>query len=280
MPEVTSGNYKIHYEVTVDNDSPVLVLVAGLGEQIGAVEYPEEQCELFGKAGFKVVRIDNRDCGLSVPAGGEPDSEYSLLDMADDVAAVIKDLGNEPVHVLGASLGGFIARWLTVRHPELVSSLTVVMSGSGAGPTDDGPQIDPAVREKNASVISRLPREEAIRNGIEYWKWLWGNGYPFPEDFVKARLACSFDRAYRPEGLLRQLTAAASTAGLWNAQAQISVPTLVVHGGEDPYFPVEHGEAVASRINNAQLWIDPLMGHIMHQEQWHELAQKVAMLAR
>ncbi len=278
MPEVVNGTSKIHYEVSIDNDGPTLVLIAGLGEQIGGVEYPDEQCTFFGNAGFKVVRIDNRDTGLSGPTTEEP-VDYTLHDMADDVAAVIRELDDGPVHVLGASLGGFIARWVTIRHPELVSTLTVVMSGSGAGPDDDGPGVDPAVREKNAKVLDVLPRDQAIENTVDYWRWLWGNGYPFPETFVQERVAYAYDRAYRPEGIGRQLKAAISTPGLWEAQSQISVPTLVLHGGEDPYFSAAHGEATAERIPGATLWFDPRMGHIMHQEQWEELASRVIALA-
>lgn len=277
MPEAKNGNCEIHYEITCKGDGPALVLVAGLGEQIGSVEFPAEQCELFANAGFSVVRIDNRDTGLSGPS--EVDAAYTLLDMADDVAAVVNDLGGGPVHVLGASLGGFIARWFVIRRPELSLSLTVVMSGSGAGPADDGPQVDPAVREKNASILAALPRDEAIENGVGYWRWLWGNGYPFPEQFIRERLACSIDRAYRPDGLGRQLRAAIATEGLWKAQTQIKVPTLILHGGEDPYFPLAHGEAISQRIAGAKLWADPLMGHIMHQEQWAELATRVKELA-
>ena len=279
MPDVQNGDYRIHYEITVAGEGPTLVLIAGLGEQIGSVEFPEEQCAIFGQAGFRVVRLDNRDAGMSKSTRPGQESDYSLADMADDVAAVVNDLGGQPVHVLGASMGGFIARWFAIQHPGLVLTLTVVMSGSGAGPSDDGPQVDPSVREKNAGVLADLPRPEAIEKGVEYWRWLWGNGYPFPEQFVRSRVAFAFDRAYEPDGIARQLMAAVTTAGLWNAQSRISVPTLVVHGGEDPYFSSAHGEATAARIAGATLWADPLMGHIMHHEQWQELAERVRVLA-
>ncbi len=277
MPDVRNGDWKIHYEVTIDNEGPTLVLIAGLGEQIGAVEYPKEQCELFGNAGFRVIRLDNRETGLSETS--DPEKPFSLLDMAEDVAAVIRDCAEGPVHVLGASLGGFIARWLAIEHPELVSSLTVVMSGCGAAPDEDGPQIEPAVREKNTAVLQALPRDEAINAGVEYWRWLWGNKYPFPEEFVRQRISYCFDRAYRPAGIGRQLQAAISTGGLYQAQSRISAPTLIVHGGEDPYFSAAHGEVIADRIPDATLWADPSMGHIMHQEQWQELADRVKELA-
>ena len=279
MPIARNGICDINYEVTIDGGGPPLILIAGLGEQIGSVEFPLEQCKLFADAGFKVVRIDNRDSGLSVLSEDAIDAPYTLIDMADDIAAVINDLDDGPVHVLGASLGGFIARWLTTRHPELVLSLTIVMSGSGAGPSEEGPQVDPAVREKNSAILEVLPKEEAIESGVEYWRWLWGNGYPFPEALIRKRLAHSIDRSYRPDGLARQIRAAISTEGLWEAQTQIAIPTLVLHGGEDPYFSTSHGESISKRISGAKLWMDPQMGHIMHEEQWSDLATRVKELA-
>jgi len=110
MPKVDRDGFQIHYEVTCDRAGPTLVLVAGLGEQIGAVEYPDEQCAHFARKGFRVVRVDNRDSGLStVPERHIGD--YSLHDVADDILSVIEDLAVGPVYIVGASMGGFIVRW-------------------------------------------------------------------------------------------------------------------------------------------------------------------------
>jgi len=281
MPFADRGDIRIFYEETCGGDGPVLVLVAGLGEQIGTVEYPPEQCTLFAEQGFRVIRIDNRDAGLSGPdekAGVVP--AYSLLDVADDIAAVIQDLDCGPVHLVGASLGGYIVRWTTLRDPALIASLTVVMSGSGAGPDEDGPQ---GVKEAQPSLLGMMERRDRASQidwSTENWRWLWGTQYPFPEEWVRAHVASGIDRAYRPEGIGRLLNAARTTPGLWEAQRTIACPTLVMHGGEDPIFPAEHGVAIAERIPNADLWMDPRMGHIMHQEQWAEMAERIACLAR
>ena len=278
MPDVERDDFSIHYEVTRAGDGPTLLLVAGLGEQIGSVEYPEEQCEAFAEAGFRVVRMDNRDCGLSLPKGEPP--AYTLHDMADDAVAVLDDLGVERAHVMGASLGGFIVRWIALRHPERVTSLTVVMSGSAAGPGDDGPQLDATVVGRLLEMAERRERDDAIEHLVEEWRWLWGKVYPFDEAWVRARVAHAHDRAYRPEGIVRLLQAAAKTPGLWDEETRITCPTLVVHGGEDPCFSADHARATAERIPGAKLWFDPAMGHIMHREQWHELAGRVGALGR
>ena len=277
MPDVQRDDFTIHYEVTRPGDGPTLLLVAGLGEQIGSVEYPEAQCDAFAAQGFCVVRMDNRDCGLSVP-DGEPGA-YTLHHMADDAVAVLDDLGVARAHLLGASLGGFIVRWIALRQPARVASLTVVMSGSAAAPGEDGPQVDATVAHRLLEMAERRDRSEAIELQVDEWRWLWGRVYPFDEAWVRARVEHAYERAYRPEGIGRLLQAAVATPGLWDAQSDIRHPTLVVHGGEDPCFPPDHARATAERIPGAQLWLDPGMGHIMHREQWVELAERVRALA-
>jgi len=280
MPVIDRGEFRIHYEVTCDGDGPTLLLVAGLGEQIGSVEYPEEHCRLFSKHGFRVVRMDNRDAGLSLPNVDESDvPDYTALDLADDTCAVAMDLDRGPVHLAGASMGGFIVRWAALRRPDLFATLTVVMSGSGASPTDDGPQGNPNAQPNLLGMLERRERQEQIDWSTENWRWLWGRRYPFPEDWVRARVASSFDRSYRPEGAARLLQASRSTPGLWDAQTTISCPTLVMHGAEDPVFSAKHGEAIARKIPNAELWLDPQMGHTMHEEQWEDMARRIAAMA-
>jgi len=280
MPFVEVNDFRINYEITCPGKGPTLLLVQGFGEQIGSVTYPEEQCRIFASHGFQVVRMENRDSGLSLPIVSEDKIKpYSFHHLADDVAAVIEALAGGPIHLVGASLGGFIVRWTAIRHPEKIKSLTVVMSGSGAGPGEDGPQLPGEAARRLSGFLQRRPRDEQLSWNLEIWRWFWGNGYPFPSDWLKERLASSFDRSFRPEANARLLKATVKTLGLWEAQSNISCPTLVMHGGEDPFFPVEHGKATLKRIPAAEFWLDPLMGHMMHPEQWEEMALRLAGLA-
>jgi pimeloyl-ACP methyl ester carboxylesterase len=296
MPSIEHEGYKINYEETGRVGGLPLVLVAGLGEQIGAVEYPDEQCALYAEQGFRIIRLDNRDTGLSLPTtplgdvdifaaldalqhGHDVSAPYTLHTMADDVVAVLDALGIERAHVLGASMGGYIVRWMALRHPRRVASLQIVMSGSGAVPGEDGPQLTTDVIEKLAGLTKRRDRADAVPYNTELWRWYWGKGYPFEEEWVRARVAFAYDRAYRPEGVARQMLAVLKTPSLWEAQRGIRCPTLVIHGVEDPCFSGEHGKAIASRIPGAQFWLDPQMGHILHREQWQEMAERAATLA-
>ncbi len=281
MPSVVNRGYSINYEITCPSSGPTLLLVAGLGEQIDSVEFPREQCELFADDGFQVVRMDNRESGLSQPIGDNKSStdEFTLKEMASDVVAVAKDLNADKIHIVGASMGGFIGRWVALMYPERVSSLAVVMSGSGAGADDVGPQIKEAVIQNLIDMTVRREKLDAINHTIEIWRWLWGSKYPFDEDWIRSVATSSYHRSYRPEGIASLLGTMAATPSLWNEQKKISCPTLVLHGGVDECFESEHGEAIASRIPNATLWHDPKMGHIMHKEQWPELAERVATMA-
>lgn len=296
MPTIEREGFIINYEETGRTNGRPLVLVAGLGEQIGAVEYPDEQCALFAEQGFRIIRLDNRDTGLSIPTapiadadifaalaalqqGHDVSTPYTLFTMADDVVAVLDALSIEHAHVMGASMGGYIVRWMALRHPHRVASLQIVMSGSGAILGEDGPQLTMDVIENLAGLTKRRDRSHAIPYNTELWRWYWGNGYPFEEEWVRERVGFAYDRAYRPEGIARQMLAVIKTPSLWEAQSSIRCPTLVIHGEEDRCFPGEHGKAIASRIPGAQLWLDPQMGHILHREQWQEMAERAAALA-
>jgi pimeloyl-ACP methyl ester carboxylesterase len=294
MPRIKRPDVWINYETLGSASGRPVVLIAGLGEQIGSVEFPEEHCQAFVDAGFRVIRLDNRDCGLSTPDSefptrdvmatlqtlqtGRPTHDYTLTDMADDVVAVLDDLGLAKADVVGASLGGFIARWVGIRHPQRTRTLTVVMSGSGAGPTDDGAQIDAATSAELVSMSARRSRDDAIDHYVDIWRWLWGSRFSFDEPWVRSRAAFAFDRAYRPEGIARALLAGVFTPIFWDIQRDVTCPTLIMHGDADPIFGLDHPRQVSAKIAASQLWVVEGMGHAMHRELWPEMVGRVLAL--
>ena len=291
MPRVERPPFSIYYEVEGADEGRPLVFLAGLGEQLGSVEYPDEQRALLRDAGFRLIRMDTRDAGLSVPYPELPPPDvqgiaarrvapaYTQRDIAADVVAILDQEEIGAANVVGASRGGFDARWLAIDYPDRVSSLTVVMSGSGARPDEDGPQNDLEVLWRLFELGERRDELAAVDTMVDFWRWMWGNGYPFPEAWVRERVSFAYDRSYRPEGILRQMTSIVPDASLWQRQSEIDCPTLVMHGGEDPLWGLDHAEATASQIRGAQLWADPQMGHIMHPEQWAEMAARMASIA-
>lgn len=295
MPKVRRGEWQINYEVVGPEHGEPLMLIAGLGEQIGSVEFPDEQCDLLCDTGFRVIRIDNRDNGLSIPDNdpGEPDWEtimtsmaggtepavpYALSALGDDAAAVIEAIDLESVTLVGASMGTAVARWAAILHPTRVRALMLVMGISGASVGDDGPQVSDEVIGKLMEMTVRRPRAEAVEHVVGMWRWLWGNAYEFDEQWVRERVESSFDRSYRPEGIGRNM-AAVLPGGLWEAQLKIRCPTLVMHGDQDECCPPEHGRAIASKIPGSELWEVPGMGHSMHKELWPEMTQRIAHIA-
>lgn len=144
MADISRNGWNLHYETVGPAGGAPVVLLSGSGEQIGSVEFPDEQCAQLAEAGMQVVRLDNRDNGLSVPAedpgppdwkaifatpaGASPPVPYTQGDMADDVVAVLDDLDVERAVVVGASMGADLARWMAVRHPDRVHGLMVVCS--------------------------------------------------------------------------------------------------------------------------------------------------------
>lgn len=295
MPLARHGEVDLYYEVHGEPDAPVLMLVAGLAEQIGSVEFPEEQAELFVEAGFRVVLLDCRDAGrstwfdvagrpnlddvLTALASGEvPVLPYTHLDMADDLIAVADHMGASRVHLVGASGGGLLVRWAAIRHPQRVETVTVVMSGSGALPGDDGPQMDPDLFASLLAMGDHRSESDYIPYRVELWRDQWGTTFNFDESWVAARVTEAFRRSYRPDGAYRQILAAMGAPGLWDAQRSIEQPTLVVHGSADPVFAPDHALAMVRQIPNADLWLVEGMGHSMHAEIWPELTQRISGL--
>ncbi|MDM0036726.1 alpha/beta hydrolase [Variovorax sp. J22P271] len=293
MTYVMNKGCAIHYETRGPLEGQPIVLIAGMGEQIGSVEYPDEQCEQFVRAGYRVILMDSRDCGLSVPmpdypcvdvlatlaaarAGVPVSCPYTLPDMADDVAAVLDDLKVERVDVAGASLGGFVARWVALRHPKRVRSLTVVMSGSG-GQVEDRQ----AGKERLGALLQmtvRRDRNAAIEQGVADWRWMWADRFDFDEAWVRARIAYAFDRSYRPEGMGRAILAVGVSPDLFEAQKAISSPTLIIHGSADPVFAPEQARHMQQQIRNSELWLVEDMGHSMPREIWPEMVRRIAEL--
>jgi pimeloyl-ACP methyl ester carboxylesterase len=266
MGIIQTGRVEIAYETSGSGEAGVVILIRGQGTQL--IHWPESFYEAFSTRGFRTIRFDNRDVGLSekfdriagrelealkrrIAAGEEIDPPYTMEDMALDVIALMDGLDIDTAHVAGISMGGFIAQVLAAKYPSRVLSMTSIMSGSG--------HVDPALIDTLWSV--RKSREAYIQEWVEYIRQFGSKKYFEGDDHSRRIAAAAFDRCYSPDGANRQLLAIFSRKNTRDWVETISVPTLVVHGAGDLLIPPEKGKETAELIPGATFQLVDGMGH-------------------
>ena len=252
---------------------PAVLLIMGLGMQL--VAWPPQLVQSLVEAGYRVIRHDNRDVGLSQrmeslgkpnliwaglqhKLGFSPRPPYSLTDMAADALGVLDALGVNQAHVVGMSMGGMIAQRLALAAPNRVLSLTSVMSSSGAPGL---PQARPEVIAALMRRPSGLDRQAVVDHYVRLFRVIGSPGFETPEAELRQRIAQSADRGFYPVGTLRQMLAVMADSSRAAQLGQISTPTLVFHGHDDPLLPYACGEDTARRIPGARLIGVAGMGH-------------------
>ena len=274
MPTVRANGLSIEYVETGDQQAPTILLIMGLGMQL--IAWPDSLCQGLAERGFRVVRFDNRDVGRSSKIrggsaiflaaaviralrGGRVAAPYTLHDMADDAIGLMDALAIERAHVVGASMGGMIGQVIAAEHAERVRSLVSIMSSSG----------DPRLPSGNVRVL--LPalwpntplfgRERAVQRSMRLFRAIGSPGFPTSDEELRAKVERAIARSdYRP-GVARQMLAIMASGSRVEMLRKIRVPTLVLHGADDPLVPVAAGEDTANKIPGASLRIIPGMGH-------------------
>jgi pimeloyl-ACP methyl ester carboxylesterase len=270
MSTTANGDVSLYYETFGAADAPVLLLVNGLGSQ--SINFKAEFCELFAGRGFRVVRFDNRDVGLSSHLKGGP--RYTVDDMAQDGFAVLDAVGAQAAHIAGWSMGGMIVQAMALRHPERILSMTSVMSAPG-----------PIAGERDPAVIAAFgapavtTRDEAAERHLAGLK-AWGSPASFDVDRITADSHAAYDRCWDPEGRARQSMAIGASPSREAALGSLRVPSLVVHGDADRLVPLENGRATAAAIPGARLEIIEGMGHDYPPEHWDRLVALITTHAR
>ncbi|BBI19747.1 alpha/beta hydrolase [Qipengyuania flava] len=292
MPKTTANGIEIHYEEQGDPAAPAMLLIMGFGAQLTL--WPDELVEALAAQGFRVIRYDNRDVGLSqkfdgVKAPGlvkmtllskigfTPKVPYTLADMADDGVGLLDALGIERAHIVGASMGGMIAQHVAARHPDRCLSLTTVFSTTG------NPKLPPARPEAMKALITRPDSTEEgvlVEHGMMLARTIGSPGYPAPEDRLRERTLASVRRSFYPEGPTRHLSAIVADGDRRAMLRDIAVPTLVLHGEDDPLVPCEGGRDTAASIPGARLKTIPGWGHDLPLELVDELAGAIGEHAR
>lgn len=255
------------------SERPVVLLIMGLGMQL--VAWPPGVVQLLVDTGYRVVRMDNRDIGLSqhfdhlgtpnivwtglkLRLGVQIAPPYSLHDMALDAIGVLDALGVDKAHVVGVSMGGMVAQRVTLAAPQRVQSLTSIMSSSGARGL---PQADPRLLRVLFSRPADGSRDAIIAHYLRLYKAIGSPGFPTDDVELRQRVARAVDRSYHPSGTQRQMVAIAADTTRAQELARIAIPTLVLHGKADPLVPLAHGQDTAKRISGAQFAGIEGMGH-------------------
>ena len=274
MPQVKANGIEIEYESFGPADRDAVLLIMGFSAQL--TMWPTELCEELVSRGYRVIRFDNRDVGLSakLEAKGIPDMEklfgalmtgaaveapYSLDDMAADAAGLLDALKIERAHIVGASMGGMIAQLVAANHPEKTLSLTSIMSNTG---NPDLPQGSP---EAMGALLAPAPApddiEAIIARGINTWKVIGSPGYPTDDQQLRQWVMRDAKRSYYPQGVTRQFAAIVANGDRRPKLKNIKAPTVVLHGADDPLVPVAGGKDTADNIPGAELRVIPGMGH-------------------
>ena len=290
MPElkrVPANGIEIAYETFGDPSAPPMLLVMGLGTQM--LGWPDEFCEDLAARGHYVIRFDNRDVGASTHLSDLPLPKlsrvavrrerppYRIRDMAQDVIGLLDALGIDRVHLVGVSLGGFIAQSVALWYPERVSSLTLMMTSTGSR----------RVGQARPHLISRLLNrrvvtgpEEAQAAVLETFRVIGSKGYELDEERLRSVSTRSYERGYDPDGYTRQLAAVVAQTDRTERLRALRVPTLVMHGLHDPLVAASGGLALARVIRGARFIGFSGMGHDLPRELWPEFAEHITALTR
>ena len=281
--KIRANGIEIEVEDSATQDAsfaakPAVLLIMGLGLQL--IAWPPDLVQGLEDAGYRVIRFDNRDVGLStrMDAAGKPNqmwaslqyklgftpaAPYSLSDMAADAIGVLDALGVRQAHVVGVSMGGMIAQRVALAVPQRVLSLTSIMSSSGAkglpGPT-------PEVLRAMLSRPTGSSKAAVIEHSLALFRAIGSPAFPLPEADLRARITRGVERAFYPVGTLRQMVAVVSDHARAALLGRIASPTLVVHGTADPLVPLACGQDTARRIPGAKLVTIDGMGHDLPPE--------------
>jgi pimeloyl-ACP methyl ester carboxylesterase len=278
-----SNGIELAYQEIGDPDGEAVLLIMGLATQMLA--WQEPFCELLAERGFRMVRFDNRDIGLStkIESAGVPKradmllgrrrtAPYLLRDMADDTTGLMDHLGIGAAHLVGASMGGMIAQTVAIRRPERVRSLVSMMSSTGSRWLGV-----PTWKAFGALLARPAPgREAAIDQAVKTFQTIGSPGYPMDEEHFRELVGAFYDRSHDRAGVSRQLHAVSASGDRTRALRTVRVPTAVIHGASDPLIRPIAGRATARAIPGASLRLIEGMGHDFPKALWPTFVDEIA----
>jgi pimeloyl-ACP methyl ester carboxylesterase len=288
---VTANNIHINYDSFGDKSHPAIVLIMGLATQM--IYWDEQFCKLLASQGFWVIRFDNRDNGKSTWLDSNPPptslalltnavfkrpigATYLLSDMMNDTVGLLDALHLESAHIVGASMGGMIAQEIAIHHPHRVKTLTSIMSTTGNRKL---PKPSTAFSFK---MLKPPPKDvnKAVTFGMHVWRLIQGEHYPFDQPKVLGLITRALQRGFNPAGNTRQLAAILDSPDRTQALNTLKVPSLIIHGEDDPLVLVACGYATAKAIPNAKIKTYPGMGHTIPSQLYDDISKQILDLIR
>ncbi len=283
--KVGPSKIDLAYEEFGEINEPPVLLIMGAGAQM--LNWHEDFCAELVSHGLRPIRFDNRDSGLSshmdnAPApdfkaalsGDMSSVSYNLSDMAADTVGLLDALGLQSAHLVGASMGGFIAQMVAIEYPPRVRSLTCIMSNTG----------DPSVGQPAPETLGLMggtppaTREEAMEQAVRNARVVGSPGFPFEEDEIRKRAGLAYVRSYDPLGMVRQAVAVIATGDRTSRLRSLKVPTLVIHGDSDCMVDISGGIAISKAIPNAELVVLEGMGHSLPRPLWPRITSLIGDL--
>jgi len=291
VAKLKANGIEIEYEEFGQPEHPALVLIMGLGMQL--IAWPRPFCEMLAAAGFRVIRFDNRDVGLSTRMEGRRapgmwrmvlslvfgfrlnNPPYTLDDMAADTIGLLDGLGIARAHIVGASMGGMIAQTIAARYPERALSLTSIMSTSGD-------RASSAVEFKDLRRIFLRPqppatatRDEVVAHMAATYELIGSAEHLREVSYLREMLSESFDRSHYPAGFIRQTAAVVAHGSRRDLLQKITAPTLVIHGKRDILVPPRGALDTVLHIRGARIELIDDMGHDLPPVLWKPLSELI-----
>jgi len=286
LPNLPSRSIQLAYEEFGSPDAPAVILIMGLYCQL--IDWPERFCQKIAEAGYRVIRFDNRDIGLSshldhlpppslaayglsMAWGLRVPAPYGLDEIADDVLGLMASLKIDRAHLVGSSMGGVIAQIIAAEHPDQVCSLCCLSSTTG------NPLLPPPRWQVMQLIASPsfIFSDSGQQQKMELMRLLMSPAYPKTDTELESWVAEREQRSPDSQGLSRQLAASLHTGDISARLKNVRAPTLILHGDSDPLVPYTSGQDIANKIPAARFELIEGWGHDFPEELAEPLARKL-----
>ncbi|KAK7196208.1 hydrolase-like protein [Novymonas esmeraldas] len=295
----TGKEITLCYSAFGSPDDPCILLIMGMNTT--SMMWDSRFCGYLAAAGFYVVRYDHRDTGRSVHLDGYPSPmilrlalpawasvgeaplAYTLEDLAEDAAGLLRALKIRQAHLVGCSMGGMLAQLLVLRHPEMVASLSLLSTSAGVA------------LPRPSMLLSILDQPASLRDvhsvldyRVRFFKAVAGD-MSFHEDEFRLGMWYDVARSHHLGSGRRHLAAVARSGDRSAALraffsekrgASGRLPVVVLHGAKDPLIPLSNGQHLASCIEGSRLVVFPRMGHYFSADMHRSIAEEIILNAR